>query len=356
MPTSTPLPTPTLPPDGIFETAVSQSGDDVEELVSTGDIYVNSSDLELVEDIAYQGGAQVVGLRFTGVNVPQGATITNAHLLFTVDETSSGATSLQISGQDADDAQAFSIVNYDVSARPRTGSVGWNNIPAWNSVGQLEQTPDISGVVQQIVARPGWMRGNAMVFVITGSGERTAEAYDGTPGQAPRLHIEFETGPTATPTDTVTPGPSPTPTNTATSTETPLPTATATNTPTPTPTTIPPICVNVQAVADSYINQDKPSENKGDDDELRLEAEQGKLQRTLVTFDISGVPAGSNIQTVTAYLWVKDVKNGPVDVYAHGLSEAWSETNVSWIQRARGDQLVCGRRRLWRPGAGQRNR
>ena len=31
-----------------------------------------------------------------------------------------------------------------------------------------------------------------MVFIITGSGERTAESYDGDPAAAPRLHVEYQ--------------------------------------------------------------------------------------------------------------------------------------------------------------------
>ena len=36
-------------------------------------------------------------------------------------------------------------------------------------------------------ARPGWSAGNALVVIITGTGKRTAEAFDGT--FAPVLHV-----------------------------------------------------------------------------------------------------------------------------------------------------------------------
>ena len=58
-----------------------------------------------------------------------------------------------------------------------------------------QQTPDLATVVQEIVDRPGWTDGNAMAFVITGSGRRTAEAYDGT--VPPVLHIDYQVGGTA---------------------------------------------------------------------------------------------------------------------------------------------------------------
>jgi PKD repeat protein len=54
-------------------------------------------------------------------------------------------------------------------------------------------------VIQQIVSRPGWASGNALAIVVTGSGRRTAWAYNGNAALAPLLHIEY--GGTAPPGD-----------------------------------------------------------------------------------------------------------------------------------------------------------
>ena len=74
---------------------MSQSSDDAEQDASSGNMYLNSSDLELVNE---PGGAdlQEVGLRFQNVSIPQGATITAAYLEFETDETNSNSTSLTI--------------------------------------------------------------------------------------------------------------------------------------------------------------------------------------------------------------------------------------------------------------------
>lgn len=48
-----------------------------------------------------------------------------------------------------------------------------------------------SSIVREIVARPGWSAGNALVVIITGTGKRTAEAFDGT--FAPVLHVTYRT-------------------------------------------------------------------------------------------------------------------------------------------------------------------
>ena len=55
--------------------------------------------------------------------------------------------------------------------------------------GPDQRTPDLTPVLAEIVARPGWASGNAMVLIFTGSGTRTAEAFDGT--FAPVLHVEY---------------------------------------------------------------------------------------------------------------------------------------------------------------------
>jgi hypothetical protein len=46
-------------------------------------------------------------------------------------------------------------------------------------------------VIQEIVNRSGWASGNALALIVTGTGERVAESYDGS--AAPELHIEYLT-------------------------------------------------------------------------------------------------------------------------------------------------------------------
>ena len=173
---------------------MNDDNDDAEEKVSDGDMDRGSSDLELVEE---GSTPQLVGMRFRSITIPQGATITNAYVQFTVDETDSEATSVTIRGQDADDAASFSSSDYDISSRATTSaSAAWSPTP-WNRVGQAgptQQTPDLSSIIQEIVNRGGWSSGNNLVVLVTGTGERTAESYDGSSSKAPLLHVEYQTG------------------------------------------------------------------------------------------------------------------------------------------------------------------
>ncbi|RLJ22396.1 hypothetical protein DJ030_01575, partial [bacterium endosymbiont of Escarpia laminata] len=168
--------------------------DDVEEEES-GNIYVNSSDLELV----YDGEYQVIGLRFV-LNLPQGVRVDEAKLQFTVDEVSTGPTSLGIYLENSLDAQPFRNLSYNVSSRTFFHqSVSW--LPAdWPRVGKAgkaQQTPDISALIQAAVDQPDWKSGSHVVVVIKGSGRRTASSYDGEMNKAPLLSVLYTNSVTA---------------------------------------------------------------------------------------------------------------------------------------------------------------
>ncbi|NOY63548.1 MAG: VWA domain-containing protein [Gammaproteobacteria bacterium] len=136
---------------------------------------------------------QTVGLRFDNIAIPQGATILTASLEFEVSETGSDATSLLIAGEAVDDAPAFSETTNDISGRSTTiASTSWDSVPTWDTVDATQQSPDITAVVQEIVSRSGWCGGNAMAFVITGSGKRTAKSYEASSGGAPLLKVTYD--------------------------------------------------------------------------------------------------------------------------------------------------------------------
>jgi len=170
---------------------VGASNDDAEERLSNGSVGLRSSDLELVQD---RSKLQAVGIRFRNVAVPAEAVVEEAFIQFTVDETDSRAASLQIRGQADDNPGAFIRSAGNVTSRPTTDQVVDWTPPAWDTVGASgvgQRTPDLSVVVQEIVDRGGWMDGNVIVFIITGSGERTAEAFDGEANAAPILTITW---------------------------------------------------------------------------------------------------------------------------------------------------------------------
>ncbi|RPH60833.1 MAG: hypothetical protein EHM89_08250, partial [Acidobacteria bacterium] len=179
----------TEPPSSpTVDVRVANGNDDAEES-ATGSVSLSSSDLELVAD----GSNQTVGMRFNGVAIQKGATINNAWIQFQTDQTSNGATTVTIRGQAADNAATFTTAAANLSSRTKTtAAVSWSPV-AWNSVGAAgadQRTPDLKSVIQEIVNRPGWSSGNSLAILITGTGQRTAESYNGVPNGAPLLHIE----------------------------------------------------------------------------------------------------------------------------------------------------------------------
>jgi hypothetical protein len=173
----------------VLEVQVANGFDDAEES-ATGDVAATSSDLEMVEEAT----TQTVGVRFNGVTVPAGAQIIQAWIQFTADEVDAVPTSLAIRAQATDDAPIIQQVLNDLSSRTLTSaSTGWDP-PAWNTQGEsaaAQRTADLATVVQEVVDRPGWADGNSVLFVVTGSGKRVAESYNGAPASAAVLHLEY---------------------------------------------------------------------------------------------------------------------------------------------------------------------
>ena len=136
---------------GVLDVAVVAGSDDAEES-SGGSVSLSSSDLELVQE----SSTQVVGIRFRGVAIPRGATVTAAWIQFTTDELKSGATTLTVQGQAADNPGTFTSSSRNVSSRARTAeSVSWAPGP-WTIAlerGPSQRTPDLSPILREIVVR-----------------------------------------------------------------------------------------------------------------------------------------------------------------------------------------------------------
>ena len=145
-------------------------------------------------------------MRFTDVIIPSEVdgvpvTLENAYIKFTARESNGGtmfrnaALTLRITAQAADNPPTLGTSDYNISNRPDTvASVTWN-VPAgaWYS-GQYITTPDLTPIIQELINRPGWQDGNAMLFKIDAGledGGRTAHSFDSNFNLAPRLVIQY---------------------------------------------------------------------------------------------------------------------------------------------------------------------
>ena len=172
--------------------------DDAEERTD-GSMYLDSSDLELSEDTS----PQLIGLRFTDIPLDPAIRVADARIQFTVDETGNIPTQLQIWCEASGNSPPFTEKTYDISSRTTsTAVVSWSPA-AWEQVddrGKDQQTPNLATLVNEITSRSDWKPGNALTFLISGKGVRTAVSHEKHADQSPRLSLILEELPTATTT------------------------------------------------------------------------------------------------------------------------------------------------------------
>ncbi len=186
--------------DTVIERRISSGVDDAEEALNPGFFNWNySSDLELVHDRIDNGGSQLIGMTFRGIDIEPGQEISNAYIEFTCDEIINGTFDAYflIWGHLTENSEGF-IAPYVISDRPKTeAKVPWEPDP-WNAGGQKIQTVNIAPIIQELIDQEGWAAGNAVELIIGAdpdkpafTGVRCAESYDGSPMDAPLLHIEI---------------------------------------------------------------------------------------------------------------------------------------------------------------------
>lgn len=108
-----------------------------------------------------------VGLVFRGVNVPQGATIDSAFLEIFAHEAEGDPAYITIYGEAADSALTYNNTNL-ITARPSTqDSIRWEITEDW-AIWTPHRSPDLKGIIQQVVSRSGWKSGNALNLIFAG--------------------------------------------------------------------------------------------------------------------------------------------------------------------------------------------
>ena len=196
--------------------------DTAEENVSDGTMYLDSSDLELMSDHVEE---QVVALRFGPVNIPQGAKIFSASVELVIDEVKTEADdpiTIAIYAEATDNAPAITEAPFALSSRAPTEASRIRQPPStsaaaegdwslcwevnhcgtsiWNSVGATVETPNIAGILQEVVDRPGWVEGNSLMILfgqMSGIGVRTVVA------SGMLLNFEYDVTPLPPPVPTV---------------------------------------------------------------------------------------------------------------------------------------------------------
>ena len=172
----------------VLSFAVVKASDDAEEELG-GDVNLTSSDLEFTFDKI----KQTVGIRFDNVTLSRSTSFDKAYIQFMSDEANDEATKLSIRIENVGHAKTFSDQPHNISERELVKStVPWQPAP-WDKINRaLEEhrTPNLAAILRQVIARPDWKSGNAVAFVITGSGKRVAKTFSGDGKMAARLVVE----------------------------------------------------------------------------------------------------------------------------------------------------------------------
>lgn len=205
--------------------------------VPAGDVYAVGSDADdvsrgldgtwLPTGVLLQGSNNSgtgLGVRFTGITVPQGATIASANLvLVTANTTVTGTQWGSIFGDDVDNAAAWSSVSHPLAITKTAASVAVKS----SKVNLTPLVHDVTAIVQELVDRAGWSSGNAIRFggdPTGANGNMRFWDYSLDPADVARLYIEYSAGgsvPSVTPASAAHPHTASAPTVAAKSTTAP---------------------------------------------------------------------------------------------------------------------------------------
>lgn len=199
------------------EVHIDQLHGDAEEDVGDGSMYIDSSDLELMND----GNEQIIGMRFSSVSIPQGSVVTDPTFLrFQIDQEesylegkSNEPVTLMIYAEHKDVSDPITSTNFDLSnRRPTSAGVMWplplasdqtacettpqsaqfgpgmctdpealaGDYGCWGVQHCIVQSPSIASVVNEVVNRPGWQFGNPLMIMmahISGTGVRWVDSF-----------------------------------------------------------------------------------------------------------------------------------------------------------------------------------
>ncbi|MEM0955723.1 MAG: PilC/PilY family type IV pilus protein [Pseudomonadota bacterium] len=196
-----------------FTRRIQTDDDDVEEEVYDNyDMNFDSDGLEVTHNNGRSSDVQNVGLRFTNLRIPPGATITDAFIRFNIDSAGvGGRAEMRIFGE-VGDARPFRDENRHLSNRNFSSArVRWNLTESARD--QRISTPSLTTVVQEIVDNPNWKGDGTlisdMVFKIerrpdsTSVGHHELQAYDADDYE-PRLTVSYYVGSPPEQADTLT--------------------------------------------------------------------------------------------------------------------------------------------------------
>ena len=172
-----------------FNASVAASSDDAKE--SSAGI-MNLTDVI----VAMVTAGDRAGFRFLNVTIPNastGAIVTNAVLSLRVNDSSIDSWDHTVRCEDVDDAATFTTTNNDISNRSVTdANVNWS---VTDSGAVVVNSPNLAALVNEVIARPGWVSGNDLVFISLDNNSALDvqfRTFDHSTGPAPAIAITWQ--------------------------------------------------------------------------------------------------------------------------------------------------------------------
>lgn len=136
------------------------------------------------------------GIRFRDVDIPQGATITNAYVIAFGNGPEAVDVDVDIYAEDNMTPAAFSTFANFMARTLTTATVPWTIDEVVTGV--QKTSPDIKDVIQEIISNPGWASGNdiAILFKNTSAAaisDKQFAGYNNPTYSEPVLYIAYET-------------------------------------------------------------------------------------------------------------------------------------------------------------------
>ena len=211
----------------VLARAVSAAEDDISQL--DGERWLGSSHLAV-------GGNAWTAVRFRNLPIPPGARIVSATLALAANGTQSREGWVSLRGEAQADPSPYNSAPLAWRALGNQ-EVRWELSGRWLG-GTWRSSPDLAGVIQELIAHPGWAAGNALALMLlpTGGTAWQVHSYEtGGTALAPQLAVQWVGPALGSPTPAATEAPTPA------ATATPSPTAMPTATMEPGPTATPPL-------------------------------------------------------------------------------------------------------------------
>lgn len=159
-----------------FRNTPKASADDGQEDLS-GSVNISYTYIELVYGPSWQrwGGA----IRIPNLTIPQGATIDGARLKVWSYSGSWNHVYDTIACYDVDSAPVIVVADYNISNR-------WANATTAKSLWHkniyetftYDSTCDLAPIIQEVVNRPGWKSGNAIMFLFKNKGAPDSSGFE----------------------------------------------------------------------------------------------------------------------------------------------------------------------------------